>query len=98
MAINSWGWRYHHIGIPTDRPVQGEKYVPQFGLYVSGFETSPFRIEWMRYEPESTIDELIRDVPHIAFEVDDSDLELSRHEFEILTKPNSPGKGMYELR
>jgi hypothetical protein len=37
---------------------------------------------------------LIKTVPHIAFEVDDLDLELSRHDFKIITKPNVPGDGI----
>ena len=94
LSISEWGWRYHHLGIPTDKPVDGETHLPQFKIFVSGFETSPFGIEWMRYEPDSTIDELIRSVPHIAFEVDDLDYELSRHDFNIITPPNSPGDGV----
>jgi len=94
LAIKEWGWRYHHIGVPTKQPIKGERYLPQFKLYVSGFDTSPFGIEWMRFEPESPIDELIKTVPHIAFEVDDLDLELSRHDLQIITPPNAPGEGI----
>ena len=28
IAIEKWGWRYHHIGIPTTNPMPGEKYYP----------------------------------------------------------------------
>ena len=38
---------------------------------VSGYETSPYRVEWMRFEAESPLPELIRTVPHVAFVVDD---------------------------
>jgi hypothetical protein len=93
-AIEKWGWRYHHIGIPSTVPREGEFHLPQFGVHVCGFETSPFGIEWMRYDPDSPIDELIKKVPHIAFEVDDIDLELRKHRFKILTSPNSPGDGI----
>jgi hypothetical protein len=48
----------------------------------------------MRYEADSPINELIKKVPHIAFEVDDLDLELSRQKFNIITEPNSPGTGI----
>ena len=93
LAITEWGWRYHHIGIPTDKAVEGERYIPQFKLYVSGFDTSPYGIEWMRFDHDSPISDLIKSVPHIAFEVDDLDLELSRRKFNILTPPNSPAEG-----
>ena len=93
MAISEWGWRYHHLGIPTDKPIKGERYLPQFKFYVSGFETNPYGIEWMRFDKNSPINDLIKKVPHIAFEADDLDFELSRGDFKILTPPNSPGEG-----
>jgi hypothetical protein len=93
-SIEKWGWKYHHLGIPTDTIMPDEIYLPQFRLYVSGFSESPFGIEWMRYEKDSPVDDLIKRVPHIAFEVNDLDLELSRHDFKIITKPNAPGIGI----
>ncbi len=93
LAIKEWGWRYHHIGIPTKGPIENETYLSAFKLYKCGFETSPYGIEWMRYDEDSPVDELIKKVPHIAFEVDDLDAELSRHNFRIITPPNSPGEG-----
>jgi hypothetical protein len=54
LATSEWGWRYHHLGIPTDMQFKGEKYLPQFRFFVSGFDTSPFGIEWMRFVDEGT--------------------------------------------
>lgn len=93
-ATGEWGWRFHHLGIPTDRQMDGENYLPLFKLYVSGFEKSPFGIEWMRFEAGSPVHELIRKVPHLAFEVDDLDKELSRLPFEIITYPNVTDPGI----
>jgi hypothetical protein len=91
-AIARDGWRYHHLGIPTRRRRPGEKHLPAFGLFVSGFETSSCGIEWMRYEKGSPIPELVRTVPHIAFVVDD--LEAALEGKEILTGINSPSEGV----
>jgi hypothetical protein len=93
LATREWGWRYHHVGIPTDNLIEGERFLPQFKMYVSGFDTSPFGVEWMRFEHDSPVADTIKNLPHLAFEVDDLDLELSRHDFNILTPPNSPGEG-----
>jgi hypothetical protein len=93
MAISEWGWKYHHLGIPTDKAFQGEIYIPQFKFYVSGFDSSPYGIEWMRFEDDSPIGDIIKSVPHLAFEVENLDLELSRRNFNILTLPNSPVEG-----
>lgn len=93
-AIEKWGWKYHHLGIPTDKVMPNEKYIPQFKFYVSGFTTSPFGVEWMRFEKESPIDILIQTVPHIAFEVDDLDFELKNRDLKIITEPNPPSDGV----
>ena len=94
LAIGEWGWRYHHMGIPTTGIIRDEKYLPALKIGVGGFDTSPFGVEWMRFEKDSTINELIKNVPHIAFEVDDIDVELERHNFKIITQSNSPSEGV----
>ena len=91
-ATARWGWRFHHLGVPTDRPRPDECYIQQFKVHVSGFESSPYGIQWMRYEPDSPIHELIRTVPHLAFEVDDLDAALAAE--LALTPPNSPSPGV----
>lgn len=94
LATEEWGWKYHHLGIPTDKTIPGEKYLPQFKFYVSGFESSPFGIEWMRFEKDSPVDRLIQTVPHLAFVVTDLDHELSARGFRVITPPNKPSAGV----
>jgi hypothetical protein len=72
-ATSKYGWKYHHLGIPSSTPHSDEKYIEKYKMYVSGFETSDFGIEWMRFEEDSPISDLIQTVPHIAFEVEDLD-------------------------
>jgi hypothetical protein len=91
-AAAHWGWRYHHTGIPTDIPRAGEQYLEQFKVYVAGFDTSPYGIEWMRFEPGSPVSELIRTVPHIAFQVDH--LEEALEGKEIISDISSPSEGV----
>lgn len=93
-AIEQWGWTYHHIGIPTDKVMPNEKYIEKLKFYVSGFETSPYGVEWMRFEEDSPIDELIQTTPHIAFKVDDLDHELASRDFNIIIAPNAPSDGV----
>lgn len=91
-AVTRRGWRYHHVGIPTREPKAGERYLAHLGMYVSGFETSPYGIEWMRFDPDSPISELIRTVPHIAFEVDDLDVAIVGK--ELLGDVSEPSAGV----
>jgi hypothetical protein len=46
----------------------------------------------MRFEPGSTVHELIQRVPHIAFEVDDLDEAIAGR--EVIVEPNSPSEGV----
>lgn len=94
LAVEKWGWKYHHMGIPTNKVMPGEKYLPQFKLYVSGFSTSPFGVEWMRFEDDSPVSPLIQTVPHIAFEVDDLEKELRTRGLKIITEPNKTAEGI----
>ena len=91
-ATRRWGWRYHHTGVPTVERRDGERYLPQFKTYVSGFPDSPYGIEWMRFETDSPIPEVVRTVPHVAFEVDDLDEALEGK--DILSPPGSPSPGV----
>ena len=70
-AISKKGMRFHHIGIPTKEKKSNEKYLKKYKFYVSGFEMSDYGIEWMRFEEDSPISDIIKKVPHIAFEVND---------------------------
>ena len=94
VSTGRWGWRYHHLGIPTTKKMPGERYIPGMKFYVSGFETSPFGVEWMRFEADSPVDPLIKSLPHLAFEVDDLDHELSVRNLKVLTPPNEPSEGV----
>ena len=94
LCIEEWGWKYHHLGIPTQQVMPDEKYLPQFKFYVSGFSTSPYGIEWMRFESDSPMDKLIQTVPHLAFEVNDLDFELEKRGFNIITAANPPSDGL----
>jgi len=94
FVIAKLNWRFHHLGIPTREKMPDEEYLPKFKFYVSGFSTSPYGIEWMRFEDDCPISEIIKTIPHIAFEVDDLDKELDENDFEIIGKPGSPSKGV----
>jgi hypothetical protein len=84
--------RYHHLGIPSDIKREGETFLKEHKIYVSGFETSPYGVEWMRFEPDCSLPELVKTVPHVAFEVEDLAAELQGK--EILIEPNSPSEGV----
>jgi hypothetical protein len=84
--------RYHHIGIPTQIPRDGEVYLERFKMYASGFETSKFGVEWLRFDADAPFPDLVKTVPHVAFVV--NDLEAAITGKELLIQPNSPSEGV----
>ena len=47
---------------------------------------------WMRYEKDCPLPELVKTVPHVAFEVDD--LETALEGQVVIIEPNSPSEGV----
>ena len=84
--------RYHHLGIPTASPRQGETFLEKLGMYVSGYEESEFGVEWMRFTDDSPLPELVRTVPHVAFEVPDLEEALAGR--DVLIPPTAPSEGI----
>ena len=84
--------KYHHVGIPTDIAHPGETYLEELKLHCTDHESNPFGIQWMRFEADCSLPELVKTVPHVAFEVDDLECALTGH--EILIEPNSPSAGV----
>ena len=94
FAVGELGWRYHHLGIPTTVPRPDEVHLPHLKIHVAGFETSPFGIEWMRFDDDCPFVALVKTVPHLAFEVDDLDRELRECGLQILCEPGAPSQGV----
>ncbi len=84
--------RYHHVGIPTDRPLPQGDYNAQYKCYASAYFESPYGVEWMKYDPGCPLPELVKTVPHVAFVVDDLEAALAGK--EVLIAPNSPTPGV----
>ena len=91
-VVSKLGWRYHHLGIPTEVPRPDETHLEAFGLHVSGFPTSPFGVEWMRFSADCPLHPAIKSLPHVAFEVDD--LEAAMEGQEVIYPPGSPSEGV----
>lgn len=84
--------RYSHVGIPTSTPSPGEVYLERFRAYCTDHRSNPFGIQWMRYEADCPLPEIVKTLPHVAFEVDD--LEVALEGQEVLIEPNSPSEGV----
>jgi len=61
-------------------------------MHVSGYASSAFGVEWMRFDPDSPLPELVRTVPHVAFRVDDLETAIAGR--DVLIAPNCPSPGV----
>jgi hypothetical protein len=83
--------KYHHLGIPTNKPIEGEVYLKDYRVYHYGYEKSEYGIEWMRYEQDCQLPEIVKTMPHVAFEVED--IYETIHGKKVIIEPNSPSEG-----
>ena len=83
--------KYHHIGIPTTKPIAGEIYLKDYNAFHYGYDKSEYGIEWMRYEKDCKLPEIVKTVPHIAFEVDNIYDAIKGK--KVIIEPNSPSEG-----
>lgn len=84
--------RFNHIGIPTREAFANEIDLPHLRMTVSDHQDTPYGIQWQRYWPDAPYPDLVKTVPHVAFEVDDLEAALTGQ--EILIAPNSPSPGL----
>ena len=84
--------KYNHVGIPTTARFEGEIPLPHLQVTVSDHQDNPFGIQWQRYWKGAPYPELVKSVPHVAFEVDNLEESLQGH--HIIIEPNSPSPGV----
>ena len=84
--------KFNHIGIPTTTSFEGEIDLPHLKITVSDHENNQFGIQWQRYWEDAPYPDLVKLVPHVAFEVDDLESALTGQ--NIIIQPNSPSDGV----
>jgi hypothetical protein len=84
--------KFNHVGIPTNASFEGEIPLPDLQMTVSDHQDNPFGIQWQRYWEGAPYPELVKSVPHVAFDVDDLQEALLGQ--EILIEANSPSPGV----
>jgi hypothetical protein len=84
--------KYNHIGIPTTSSFEGEIPVPHLKITVSDHRNNPFGVQWQRYWEGALVPDLVKTVPHVAFEVDD--LAEAIRDQKVIIETNSPSAGV----
>ena len=88
--------KFHHMSIPTETVRDNETYIDAFKVHMSGLNGNPYCVDWLRFEPDSPLPDILKTLPHVAYVVDDIAAaigELSAGE-EVIVKPTTPLKGV----
>jgi hypothetical protein len=84
--------KINHFGVPTSIKQENENYAEGMKLFLTDFNNSPNKIEFLRFEEGSPMPELLQKVAHIAYEVPSLKEEMEGK--EILIEPFVAGEGL----
>ena len=76
---------FSHVGIPTTKIHPKEKHNEGGGFYVTDFNESSSRVEWLRCEDHCGLPDVLQRTAHVAFVVED--LEKALEGADILLDP-----------
>jgi hypothetical protein len=82
---------FDHVGIVTSRQMPGERFVEATRVWVTSPREHPFNVEWLRFEPDSPVQGLLRTEPHVAYRVEDVERAVEGH--TVLAEPFDVGDG-----
>jgi len=83
---------FNHVGIPTTEKKENEIYLDGAKLFVTDFNESEHKIEWLRFEDDSPMPDVLKTTAHVAYKVEDLDAALKDR--EVLIEPFSPVEGL----
>ncbi len=75
--------RFHHVGLRTTEKQPDENFVTATRVWVTDPNKHPYRIEYLRYEPDSYLSEEFKNTPHVAWVVDDIEPWIAGKEIAI---------------
>lgn len=83
---------FSHIGIPTTEEKNWDGYYEPGKIHYTDFNNDEYGIEWIKFDADSPMPEMMRTIPHVAYLVDNIEDALSGR--EILVETFSPGEGV----
>ncbi|MEG1648458.1 MAG: hypothetical protein RR141_05085 [Rikenellaceae bacterium] len=69
--------KLHHFGIPTQIKREGESYSEDMRLFLTDPMASINKIEFLRFEKESQMPDILKTHAHVAYEIDDFATEMA---------------------
>ena len=81
--------QFDHVGIVTTEKKPGEMFIEPTRVWITDFQKHPYRVEWLRYEPDSPVTGPVRELPHVAYRVED--IEAAAAGMKVLLEPFDVG-------
>jgi hypothetical protein len=89
--------QFDHVGVITTDPRPGESFVPATRVWRTDWREHPFRVEWLRFEPDSPVTGPVREQAHVAYRVES--IEAAARGLRVLLEPFDVGErivGFYQ--
>lgn len=80
---------FDHIGLITAEKKADENWVAATRVWVTDPRRHPFRVEWLRFEPDTPVKNAVRAKPHVAFRV--KDIKKASKGLKVLLQPFEVG-------
>lgn len=80
---------FDHVGFITTEKKPGERFVEATRVWVTDIESHPYRVEWLRFEPDSPVTGPVREKPHVAFRVEC--IDTASKGLKVLLEPFDAG-------
>ena len=72
--------------------MEGMTYLANLKMHVTDHESNPYGVQWMQFDSDCPLPDLVKRVPHVAFLV--PDLQSAITGKDVIIKPNSPSPGV----
>ena len=59
---------------------------------MSGLDGNPCCVDWLRFEPDSPLPDILKTLPHVAYVVDDIQAAVAGE--EVIVEPTTPIEGI----
>jgi hypothetical protein len=85
-------YKFSHIGIPTTEEKDWDGFYEPGKIHYTDFSKDEYGVEWIKFDADSPMPEMMQNLPHVAFLVDN--IEEAIEGKEILVDTFSPGEGV----
>ena len=86
------GYTFSHWGVPTSEEKEGMTYIEGIKTAITDFAASPFAIEWLKFDADSPMPELVQKVAHVAFVVES--MEEALKDEKVIVAPFPVGENL----